>query len=124
MSEEAGSKWRRWLGRRRLPLGTSNPKQSGAKSSLKSKLVLTVALLVMAGLAVADIATYTSLRSFLYQRLDAQLQSSMGPTARVLFNSYNGVDSGRGLAAMVPNGSWGELVSPAGARLLAGWCPA
>ncbi|MDA8374240.1 MAG: HAMP domain-containing sensor histidine kinase [Actinomycetota bacterium] len=116
MSEEAGSKWRRWLGRRRLPLGTSNPKQSGAKSSLKSKLVLTVALLVMAGLAVADIATYTSLRSFLYQRLDAQLQSSMGPTARVLFNSYNGVDSGRGLAAMVPNGSWGELVSPAGAR--------
>ncbi|MDA8101745.1 MAG: HAMP domain-containing sensor histidine kinase [Nitrospiraceae bacterium] len=116
MSEEPGSKWRRWFGWRRLPRGLSNPKQSGAKSSLKSKLVLTVALLVMAGLAVADIATYTSLRSFLYQRLDAQLRSSMGPTARVLFNSYNGVDSGRGLAAMVPNGSWGELVSPAGAR--------
>ena len=117
MSEETGSRRRRWPWRKRLGAGAEHSKGPKAKSSLKSKLVLTVALLVMAGLAVADIATYTSLRSFLYQRLDAQLNTSMRPTAQVLFNSYNGADTtGRGLAAMVPSGSWGELVSPTGAR--------
>ncbi|MDA8263691.1 MAG: HAMP domain-containing sensor histidine kinase [Actinomycetota bacterium] len=116
MSEEARTGQPRWPWRKRLPTGAEAARGPKAKSSLKSKLVITVALLVMAGLAVADIATYTSLRSFLYQRLDAQLATSIRPTAQVLFNSYNGADSGRGLAAMVPSGSWGELISPSGAR--------
>ena len=124
MSEEASRTRQGWLRRRRAPgAGPVPDRGPRAKSSLKSKLVLTVALLVMAGLAVADIATYTSLRSFLYQRLDAQLSSSMGPTAQVLFNSYNGAEGGRGLAAMVPTGSWGELISPTGARFSVSFVP-
>ena len=87
-----------------------------ARTTLKAKLLVTVALLVTIGLGVADIATYTSLRSFLFGKLDQQLTSSIGPTAQVLFSAYNGVDTGRGLSALVPAGSWGELINTSGAR--------
>ncbi len=96
--------------------GHEEHKTGRAKTTLKAKLLITVALLVTVGLGVADITTYTSLRSFLFGKLDQQLSSSIGPTAQVLFAAYNGVDSGRGLSALVPAGSWGELISPSGAR--------
>jgi two-component system OmpR family sensor kinase len=44
--------------------------------SLKARLLLGVIALAAAGLAVADVATYTSLRSFLIQRTDAALEDS------------------------------------------------
>jgi two-component system OmpR family sensor kinase len=44
--------------------------------SLKARLLLGVVALAAAGLAVADVATYTSLRSFLIQRTDESLQDS------------------------------------------------
>jgi two-component system OmpR family sensor kinase len=48
--------------------------------SLKARLLLGVIALAAAGLAVADVATYTSLRSFLIQRTDESLQAShFGP---------------------------------------------
>ena len=43
--------------------------------SLKARLVLGVVVLALVGLAAADIATYTSLRSFLVQRVDNTLES-------------------------------------------------
>ena len=44
-----------------------------ARLSLRTRLVLGVLVLAAAGLAVADAATYTSLRSFLIQRVDNTL---------------------------------------------------
>src|SRR5512132_4398395 len=46
-----------------------------ARLSLRTRLVLGVLVLAAAGLAVADAATYTSLRSFLIQRVDNTLEA-------------------------------------------------
>src|SRR6476661_6640824 len=46
-----------------------------ARLSLRTRLVLGVVVLAAAGLAVADAATYTSLRSFLIQRVDNTLEA-------------------------------------------------
>ena len=43
--------------------------------SLRARLILGVLVLATLGLAAADIATYTSLRSFLIQRTDNTLSS-------------------------------------------------
>src|SRR4051812_8681423 len=43
--------------------------------SLKTRLVVGVLVLATLGLAAADVATYTSLRSFLVQRVDNTLSS-------------------------------------------------
>ena len=44
--------------------------------SLQRRLLAVMALLLAAGLLVADLATYASVRSFLYGRADATLASS------------------------------------------------
>ena len=41
--------------------------------SLRARLVLGVIVVAALGLAIADVATYTSLRSFLIQRTDSSL---------------------------------------------------
>jgi signal transduction histidine kinase len=46
-----------------------------------------MAVLMVIGLAVADIVTYSSLHSFLYGRLDAQIGSSQGLAARYLIHT-------------------------------------
>jgi two-component system, OmpR family, sensor kinase len=50
--------------------------------NLHRRLIVTMAVLLVVGLAIADIVTYTELRSFLYGRVDAQLDSS----ERVAYN--------------------------------------
>ena len=45
------------------------------KLSLRARLVVGVLVLALVGLAAADVATYTSLRSFLVQRVDTTLES-------------------------------------------------
>ena len=46
-----------------------------ARLSLRARLLLGVVALATVGLAVADVATYTSLRSFLLDRVDRSLQA-------------------------------------------------
>jgi two-component system OmpR family sensor kinase len=53
--------------------------------SLRARLVLGVIVLGAAGLAIADVATYTSLRSFLFERTDASLRESHASIAREVF---------------------------------------
>ena len=53
--------------------------------SLRARLVLGVIVVAAAGLAAADVATYTSLRAFLYDRVDRSLFESSGGVARGLF---------------------------------------
>src|SRR2546423_7006251 len=45
-------------------------------TSLRARLVLGVIVLAAVGLAAADVATYTSLRSFLFHRMDSTLQAA------------------------------------------------
>ena len=52
--------------------------------TLHRRLTLTMAVLLVIGLAVADVVTYTSLHSFLYGRLDAQIDASQSLAARYL----------------------------------------
>lgn len=87
---------------------------SKGKSTLKSKLLTTVALLVAVGLGIADLTTYTALRGFLLGKLNQQLLTSIEPTAQVLFDAYDGIQSSRAISALVPSGSWGELISSNG----------
>lgn len=50
--------------------------------SLRARLVLGVIVLGAAGLAIADVATYASLRSFLFERTDESLRESHSSIAR------------------------------------------
>jgi two-component system, OmpR family, sensor kinase len=52
--------------------------------SLRARLVLGVIVLGAVGLAVANVATYASLRSFLFDRTDASLEESAGAVERDL----------------------------------------
>ncbi len=55
--------------------------------SLRARLVLGVIVLGAAGLAIADVATYMSLRSFLFERTDASLRESHASIAREVFRT-------------------------------------
>ncbi|MHB8218888.1 MAG: sensor histidine kinase [Acidimicrobiales bacterium] len=58
---------------------------------LYQKLTITMVVLLVLALGVADLVTYTSLRSFLYGRLDSQLASSQHLVARYLdFSALHG----------------------------------
>ena len=47
--------------------------------SLRTRLLIAIGVIALVALAVADVVTYSSLESFLYQRVDQQLdQSSTG----------------------------------------------
>ncbi|MGO9456462.1 MAG: sensor histidine kinase [Acidimicrobiales bacterium] len=61
--------------------------------NLHRRLTISMAVLLVIGLAVADVVTYTSLRSFLYGRLDSQIGSSQGLAFRYLVRA-----SDRGVA--------------------------
>ena len=56
-----------------------------ARLSLRTRLVLGVIVLAALGLAVADVATYTSLRSFLLHRTDVSLDAAHIGVERALF---------------------------------------
>jgi two-component system OmpR family sensor kinase len=70
--------------------------------SLRARLVLGVIVLAAAGLAAANVATYTSLRAFLFDRTDDALARSHPPIERSLHDGQcPGVD-GRPLAGLGP----------------------
>jgi two-component system, OmpR family, sensor kinase len=52
--------------------------------SLRARLLVVLAVLLGAGLLVADVATYTSLRSQLFKRVDASLESNAEIVAQAL----------------------------------------
>jgi two-component system, OmpR family, sensor kinase len=58
--------------------------------SLRARLVLGVIVLTALGLAIADVATYTSLRSFLLHRTDSTLEASHPNVENAAFGPPNG----------------------------------
>ncbi|MHB8508035.1 MAG: HAMP domain-containing sensor histidine kinase [Candidatus Dormibacteria bacterium] len=53
--------------------------------SLRARVTLALLSVVIAGLLVSDLATYQALRTFLLQRVDAQVDALRGPTIGQLF---------------------------------------
>jgi two-component system, OmpR family, sensor kinase len=64
--------------------------------SLRARLLLVLAVLSAAGLIVADVATYASLRSSLYERVDNSLDTSANAVSGVLSRPREGGPGGRG----------------------------
>ena len=54
--------------------------------SLRSRLLIAIGIIALVALAIADVATYKSLESFLYQRVDQQLDASHGRSESQLNN--------------------------------------
>src|SRR5258707_8312951 len=63
--------------------------------SLRARLLLVLAVLSAAGLVAADVATYASLRSSLFKRVDNPLATSANAVAGVLARPRDG-GPGRG----------------------------
>jgi two-component system OmpR family sensor kinase len=86
--------------------------------SLRVKLLIGVIVLVFAGLAVSDVVTYTSLRSFLLRRVDQQLVSGADAAADAALSAsqgrigpFPGQDHG---ATALPSGTFGEVLDSQG----------
>jgi two-component system OmpR family sensor kinase len=93
--------------------------------SLRTRLLVAVLACVAAGLLVAGVATYVSLRGFLLERVDAQLQDARFPMASALTDSagVSGLPSGPGGnpgGANLPPGTYGQLRDSAGNIISAG----
>ena len=87
--------------------------------SLRARLLIAVAAVALVGLVLADIATYTALRSFLVDRVDESLTAAHGPLIRSLFGPLDrspGGDAGA-LASAAP-GAYVELRAPDGSALV------
>jgi len=87
--------------------------------SLRTRLLLAVLACVAAGLLVAGVATYVSLRTFLLERVDAQLRDAAIPTFVALTNSSqtglpSGPSGGPG-GTNLPPGTYGQLRDTSGA---------
>jgi two-component system OmpR family sensor kinase len=90
--------------------------------SLRARLLIAVAAVALVGLVVADIATYTALRSFLVDRVDESLAAAHAPLIRSLYGPPVGPRRGEGgnagaLAAAAP-GAYIELRSSDGLVLV------
>jgi two-component system OmpR family sensor kinase len=66
-----------------------------ARLSLRARLILGTIALAALGLAVANVVTYTSLRSFLFDRTDESLRESGLATTRFVFEHGCPGDAGR-----------------------------
>jgi two-component system OmpR family sensor kinase len=89
--------------------------------SLRARLLIAVAAVALVGLVLADIATYTALRSFLVDRVDESLTAAHRPLIQSLFGPLDrspGGDAGA-LASAAP-GAYIELRAPDGSALVSG----
>jgi two-component system OmpR family sensor kinase len=93
--------------------------------SLRTRLLLALVALVAAGLAVAGAVTYTDQRSFLYKRVDQQLQSSydlverqMDEYAGATQPGAAGVDDRGNLDIAPPPGTYGQRRDATGTRVI------
>src|SRR5437870_1985433 len=78
--------------------------------SLRARLVLGVLALATVGLVAADIATYTSLRSFLFDRTDSSLESAHREAEAELLGTGPSSSDGRGAPQQRGPGSTSLLI--------------
>src|SRR4029077_9834721 len=85
--------------------------------SLRGRLLIGVISLVVVGLLILDVATYTSLQRFLTNRVDDQLLGSHHTAISVLGGPTQG--PGPQTSGGLPEDTIVELISPGGTILLA-----
>jgi two-component system, OmpR family, sensor kinase len=93
--------------------------------SLRLRILLSVVVLVLVGLLVADAVTYVSLRSFLLRRVDQQLTDARSPALHALNESSTGSPSqlnsppggGPGAGPNFPPGTYAALLNASGKTL-------
>ncbi|HEV2361403.1 MAG TPA: HAMP domain-containing protein, partial [Acidimicrobiales bacterium] len=84
--------------------------------TLRRRLLYGVLLLVVLGLALADVATWLSLRSYLYGQVDNQLSPALSIAERQFqFVAPPGGNSPNLAAQVFPVGTVAAIVSPSGA---------
>src|SRR5213594_2939660 len=83
---------------------------------LRLKLLIAVIVLVFAGLAVSNVVTYTSLRSFLQKRVDQQLTAAEFPVGHSL-TEQSFPQPGGGPDQQFPGGTYGQLRDSGGSVL-------
>ncbi|MEP7105338.1 MAG: HAMP domain-containing sensor histidine kinase [Chloroflexota bacterium] len=90
--------------------------------SLRARLLLGLVALVLVGILVADVATYASLKTFLYQRVDNQLTSGQQSAVAALnasFEPHGGGGPGGphhdpGQQPDLPQGTYAAVLGPDG----------
>ena len=90
--------------------------------SLRARLLLGLVALVLLGILVADAATYASLKTFLYQRVDQQLRDSDQQALNALNATYETHGGGPGGphhdgnngAPNLPQGTYAAVLGPDG----------
>jgi two-component system OmpR family sensor kinase len=84
--------------------------------TLRRRLTVTLALLLAVGLAVADVVTYTAVRSFLYGRADVQVDTSARQALSYLqhLRAEGRTPSVQGLEARVGPDVYVEVLGPGG----------
>ena len=82
--------------------------------SLRTRLLLAVLACVAAGLVVASAATYLSLRSFMLERVDAQLRDARVPIAMALTDGSQSGFGGGPDRPNLPPGTYGQLRDSSG----------
>jgi len=86
--------------------------------SLRGRLLLGLIALVVAGLVVADIATYSALQSFLIQRVDKQLYDARYSAPEYVIGELAQGDRGRpGPGSALPTGIYVEIHAPDGSSV-------
>jgi two-component system, OmpR family, sensor kinase len=105
-----------------MPSAFRRPDLSLRGLSLRTRLVVLLVGLAVVGLAAADFASYRALHSYLYDRVDQQLESAVEPLSFQLahkadgeeapnFGPGPGFEEGHGPApnSELPSGTYGEL---------------
>ena len=94
-----------------------------SRLSLRARLLLGVIVLAAIGLAAADVATYTSLRSFLLDRVDSSLQAGHPQVEQAIGVGGRGDGGGRGSTGGPPAQGidWYQWRTAGGRILLGGF---
>jgi len=87
--------------------------------SLRARLLLGLVAVVVVGILIADLATYASLKNFLYQRIDNQLTASDQDVVHELNASYEphgpgGPGPDGGTQQNLPAGTYAAVLAPDG----------
>jgi two-component system, OmpR family, sensor kinase len=85
--------------------------------TLRRRLLFGVLGLVVIGLAIADVATWVSLRSYLYNQVDTELSPALGVAVSELSSQYPIGHGAQAASQVFPSGTLSEVASPGGASL-------
>ncbi len=82
--------------------------------TLRLRLLLVLVGIVTVGLVAADVATYASLRSYLYSQVDTQLQTEVGPATQAVICLTEPFCARRAPGVIPPVGTWVQVRDQSG----------